>query len=116
MNKLPVLAAVAVLYVPLAVHATQPLVSDDPNVQGRGHWQLELGAQRTAWQPATGWQQEGDATLTYGLNDQTDVYLSPSYVHGGDSSSGWNDTEVGLKWRFVQYGPVSLALKPRLIL
>ena len=91
-----------------------PLVSDDPEVQGAGHWQLELGMiQQPAGSPRT-W----GTTLTYGLTDQTDLYVNAPYTNanGSDSGSGWGDTELGLKWRFIQYGPVSVALKPRLML
>ena len=112
MNRLPLLAALAVLSVPLAAGAEQPLVSDDAGVLGKGHGQLELGMTR---QPA-GAQRTWETTLTYGLTDQTDVYVDTLYTNGGDSGSGWGDTELGLKWRLAQYGPVSLMLKPGLML
>jgi hypothetical protein len=116
MNKLPVWAAVAVLFAPWVARATQPLTNDDTVVQGAAHWQLELGVQQAVRQGEASLQRAWGATLTYGLNDQTDVYVNAPYVQGSASGSGWGDTELGIKWRFAQYGPVSFALKPRLTL
>jgi opacity protein-like surface antigen len=120
MKKILPLAAATALVAPLAAHAAHPLVSDDTGTQGNANWQFELNTESTSKQDDTGRQQPWNATLTRGFGDRLDLYVSAPYTHlqtpTDDNGTGFGDIEIGTKWRFVERGPLSLALKPKLTL
>jgi hypothetical protein len=105
-----------------------PLISDDAGTQGAGGNQLELDYlfQR---QTAGALQVDGIAldeentsgnfllsTYTRGLTDNVDIFFGASRQLS--SVSGWNNTEIGLKWVFAgsQSEGWGFAVKPRVIL
>lgn len=108
------------LALPAAGSPAHPLVSDDTGTVGSGHWQYELNMEQTAPQPDTGHQLLWNTSLTYGAADTLDLYANLPYTHlqqpAGQRGSGTGDTEIGAKWRLVEDGAFSFALKPRLIL
>lgn len=108
--------------------AYYPLVSDDTGTQGQGGNQLEL-AYLFQRQTAGVIQIDGVAleeentranflltTYTRGLTDNLDIFFGASRQLS--SLSGWNNTEIGLKWVFAgdQSKGWSFAAKPRIIL
>ncbi|WP_408608158.1 transporter [Candidimonas nitroreducens] len=107
------------LALPAASSLAHPLVSDDTGTVGAGHWQYELNAEQTAAQPDTGRQQLWSTSLTYGATDTLDVYANLPYTRlqypAASRGSGPGDTEIGMKWRLLEDGAFSFALKPRLM-
>ncbi|KVV42179.1 hypothetical protein WT27_11320 [Burkholderia territorii] len=111
------LAAASALLAPLDVYATHPLVSDDTGTQGNANWQFEFNGEETSKQDENGRHQLWNATLTRGFGEHVDLYVNAPYTHlqtrTDDNGAGIGDVEIGMKWRFVEHGPLSLALKPK---
>ncbi|MEI8186995.1 MAG: transporter [Chlorobiaceae bacterium] len=96
------------------------MITDDTGTQGKGTCQLEVDYSGgvTAEYPG----QQIAATLTYGVIENVDVFVSLPYnwhtvVWEGSSLSAYDkigDTVLGLKWRFFESKPsgLSFALKP----
>lgn len=114
--------AVILLALSASVHADHPLISDDTETQGRGHWQLELNTDHTRVRKAAdrrAWEREIKGVLTYGLDDRLDVGVALPWLHlsAPDESHGHGigDTAVLAKWRFHENGQGwSLAVAPEL--
>jgi hypothetical protein len=109
------IAAIALL-TPLAAGALQPLVTDDTGTVGAQVWQIETGFEQIPRQGDAGRQRQWSTTLTRGWSESLDLYLGMPYTRFDDFGAGWNDVAPGLKWRFAQQGPLSLALKPEITL
>lgn len=109
-------------------HAFFPLISDDTGTQGKGGNQLEFDY---VFERQTNGALEIDgvalgednsvgnfllSTYTRGLTDNLDIFLGVSRQLS--STSGWNNTELGLKWVFAgdQSEGWRFAAKPRVIL
>jgi hypothetical protein len=92
--------------------AAHPFVTDDTATQGRGNFELQLGAQftRTSNDVSTLSAFQFAPQLSYGVDDTVDVQLRPNYNvdfnNGADPqrASGFGDIFVGLKWRFFEQG------------
>ena len=110
------LAAASALLAPLDAYAAHPLTSDDTGTQGNANWQVEFNGEETSKQDETGRHRLWNATLTRGFGEHVDVYVNAPYTHlqtrTDDNGTGIGDVEIGMKWRFVERGPLSLALKP----
>ncbi|MGB8434847.1 MAG: transporter [Burkholderiales bacterium] len=108
-----------------AAHAAHPLLTEDTGTQGKGNFQLELTGERgrestdagtlTAEQPA--------ALVSYGLVDTADLQIGTSYLRltlddglAQPRETGLSDVTVDLKWRFLEHGPLSLAVKPGVVI
>ena len=111
------LAAASALLAPLDAYAAHPLVSDDTGTQGNANWQFEFNGEETSKQDENGRHQLWNATLTRGFGEHVDLYVNAPYTHlqtrTDDNGAGIGDVEIGMKWRFVEHGPLSLALKPK---
>ncbi|WP_396332626.1 transporter [Burkholderia anthina] len=120
MKRMLPLAAASALLAPLGAYAAHPLVSDDTGTQGNANWQFELNAEETSKQDENGRHQYWNATLTRGFGERVDLYVNTPYTHlqtrTDDNGTGIGDVEIGMKWRFVERGPLSLALKPQVTL
>lgn len=99
--------------------AAHPLVTDDTGTQGQGKWQYELSqdAEKQALDPvAMARHSNLSTTLTYGLNNNSDIAISLSHEHSSDPASihsGIGDVLLQSKWRFYENAQGwSLALKP----
>lgn len=118
MKRILPLAAASVLLAPLDAYPAHPLVSDDTGTQGNANWQFEFNAEATSKQDENGHHQYWNATLTRGFGERVDLYVNAPYTHlqtrTDDNGTGIGDIEIGMKWRFVERGPLSLALKPQL--
>ena len=120
-RPLAVLAAL-VLAVP-AARAAHPLLTDDPGLQGAGHWQLEVNTDhaRTRDRGATFWARQVNTTLTRGMTDQVDIAfnlpLQRQTAPGEPTQSGVGDVGLQLKWRFYDTGQGwALGVRPTLTL
>ncbi|WP_323121119.1 transporter [Burkholderia alba] len=118
MKKILPFATACSLIAPFGAHAAHPLVSDDTGTQGDGNWQYELNMEQTSKEEGTGRQQLWNTTLTRGFGPSVDLYVNAPYTHvqtrSDEAGSGFGDIEIGAKWRFLERGPFSLALKPRI--
>lgn len=98
--------------------AAHPFVTDDPNTQGKGNIELQLGTQftRTGDDGATLSALQFSPQLSYGLVDTVDLQVRPNYnvafSTGVDPqrASGSGDVFVGFKWRFLDAGEWSSAI------
>ena len=107
-------------------YAANPLVTDDTGTQGLLKFQVETNAE-------FGWDwnaRSGNATrsnnqslnevFTVGALDPLDLALTLpfSWQHTSENGKntsdqdGLNDISLALKWRFLETGPTSLAIKP----
>jgi hypothetical protein len=81
-----------------------PLVTDDPETPGNGHWEINLAtiASHTSgrWEIAA-----PDADINYGWGEHVQLKLDVpwNFVHETDQrwKSGLGAANVGVKWRFV---------------
>lgn len=127
LKKTPLFAGMA-LFCTTQAFASMPLITDDTGTQGKGHYQIELGAASLRDRDnvdgialrQTG--EEASAILSCGLADRIDLVAAlPWSWHrieeeGAASSdkNGAGDLSLQLKWRFfeAENGRVSFALKP----
>ncbi|KVK98913.1 transporter [Burkholderia cepacia] len=118
MKRMLPLAAASALLAPFDALATHPLVSDDTGTQGNANGQFEFNAEETSKQEENGRHQLWNATLTRGFGERVDLYVNVPYTHlqtrSDEHGAGLGDVEVGMKWRFAEHGPLSVALKPKL--
>ena len=114
----PIVAALFVLLAGSA-HAAQPLVTDDTGTQGQGGKQVEVS--HVDAQARLGGDTTRTRTLplvfTIGVSDTLDLYVgaTPTDIAAGTTSvTGWGNTALGAKWRFLENeaSRTSLALKP----
>jgi hypothetical protein len=117
---------------PCAALAAHPLVTDDTATQGTGLVQLELTG-LAAWERARGAHggpkeveesTEGAVVATLGLHEAVDIALAlplaaTRMTVGGvrqGATAGLGDLGLELKWRVLEAGGFSLAVKPGLTL
>ena len=106
MRRLATLLALAAFQ----AHAAHPLITEDTGTVGAGRWQLELFGEAGEAAGAGGRQDRDDAVLSYGLAPDLDLQAGVPWHH--ERTSGAGDATLGLKWRFLERGDLSLALKP----
>ncbi len=108
-----------------AAHAAHPLLTEDTGTQGKGNFQLELtGARgREATDAGTLRAEQPAAVVAYGLAETADLQIGTSYLRlslddgiAQTRNAGFSDVTVDVKWRFLERGPLSLALKPGFII
>ncbi len=114
-----------VALLPVPALAAHPLVTDDAGTQGAGALQLELTAELLENRPAPGVVDVGGAaaaTLSLGASDAVDVVLglparwTRSRVDGAfvAEAAGTGDATLDAKWRVLEAGGFSVAVKPGL--
>ena len=94
--------------VPSLAVAGPPYATDDPEPVAYRHWELYLASQNLFW---SGGAWEGTAPMVevnYGVLPDVHLHLIAPMVYdhpiGGATRYGYGDTEIGVKWRFVQEG------------
>jgi hypothetical protein len=114
-----ILVLIVVLCWPLPVFAAHPLITDDAGTQGKGKFLFEFNGEygRTNKDDVIENGGQVAAALTYGINDQIDIYVNVPYSYirmkeTDETEDGFFDTSVSLKWRFYEKEGLSLALKP----
>lgn len=117
LNKVPTSLLLAALA--STARAAHPLITDDTGTQGRGGRQLELVGE--FGRDPDGRHGESAAVFSYGVAETLDAvvglpvqFVRPSAPEEARTLAGVADTALELKWRFIQRGGVSLALKPGL--
>jgi len=113
------MCAVMIAWAP--AKAAHPLITEDTDTQGRGHLQAELNTEQLTTTDRGNRQYSSltNAVLTYGMTDTLDVIVSVPYLKLGASAadgtsgtSGLSDIGIGIKWRFFEQGPWSVAFIP----
>jgi hypothetical protein len=99
------LLGLAVLLVPSKASAGPPYTTDDPEPVDHRHWELYLASQ--SFHDRDGWT--GTAPhleVNYGVVPDVQLHviapLAYSLPGSGSSAYGYGDTELGVKFRFVQ--------------
>jgi len=95
-----------------------PFITDDARTQGKGKFELQLGAQftRTTDNATTLSAFQFAPQLSYGLVDSVDLQIRPNYnvdfSTGADTqrASGFGDVFAGVKWRFLEKGNWTAAI------
>lgn len=129
-HLLTALLMVSCLSMPSLAFAAHPLSTDDSGTQGMMKFQVETSAD-------FGWDKETvlgittrtthqmlNVAVTAGILDSLDLVVSSPYTwqkaedNTGNrvENSGLNDSSLALKWRFLEFGPASLAIKPSITL
>lgn len=99
------------------VLANHPLLTDDTETLGRGHWQVELHGERTRDREngVRSFGTDAAVALAYGLGPTLDAQIELPYIHL-ESARGRGDIELELKWNFYRREALALMLKPRVAL
>lgn len=107
-KKVAFMAPVLLLTLMQPAIAGHPLSTDDAGTLGKGSNLLEMNSDRIRDRDGNA-QTVGDVTYTRGLIDTIDIFADqPMSV---SAPRGLNDTGIGLKWRYLEHGSTSLALK-----
>jgi cobalt/nickel transport protein len=89
---------------PMATHAARPLTTDDAWTVEQGEFQLETGFDALR-QDNHDREYSPSLTLTYGLLEKMDLGIGSGYVFShpkeGDRENGMADTEIKLKYRWM---------------
>ncbi len=106
---------------PGALLADHPLITEDTGVLGKGVRQIEIHGARTRDRQGDVTRRTTDvsAVLGYGLADTADLQLELPYIRevtDGEVVKGRGDASVALKWRFLDKEPLSMVLKPEILL
>lgn len=95
-------------------HAAHPLITEDTGTIGKGRWQLELFGEEGEARGTRVRLDQHDAVLSHGIGDALDLQLGVPWVRA--QASGMGDATLDIKWRFLARGPLSLGLKPGILL
>lgn len=117
MKKTLLLAALALAAQPAL--ADHPLISEDADLAGKGHWQIQLHGERARDRESgsTTRTTETELELTYGIREDADIKIALPYVRevtDGDVVEGRSDLSVAYKWRFYEADRFRLIAKPAL--
>ncbi len=96
------------LLVPAVAHAGPPYLTDDPEPVEYRHWELYLASQGFAG-PGGHWTGTAPhVEVNYGVLPDVQLHLIAPLVYdatpGAPVQYGYGDTELGVKWRFVEEG------------
>ena len=105
--------AIAAAMLPALAQGGPPMVTDDPETPGDGHWEINIGAIATRtpgrWEVAA-----PDADINYGWGDRIQLKLDIPWVTARDDGERWKsgggEAEVGVKWRFVDQEQAGFSL------
>jgi len=95
-----------------------PLVTDDPETPGDGHWEINLAAIGT--HTSGRWEVSApDADINYGWGEHTQLKLDIPYTFVHESGQGWKSglgaANAGIKWRFgdIEDSGFSMSMYPQ---
>ena len=102
--KIIALTTAAVVIPGLVAQAGPPLITDDPETPGKGHWEINLSStleqrrtERTVVFPLL--------DLNYGVGDRVQLKYEIPWVfskHEGEGdANGIGNSKLGIKWRFL---------------
>ncbi|HZD54112.1 MAG TPA: transporter [Woeseiaceae bacterium] len=95
------------------------MVTDDPDTPGPGHWEINLGYS-TERRPGTKNWLAPLLDINYGVGERLQLKYEVPYLRetadGSPDESGFGNSEVGLKWRFLDSGDngLSVSVYPQL--
>ena len=89
----------------LLAHAGPPFVTDDPEPVGLRHWEINTAA-TASWRGPQGSFGLPSVDINYGAGENVQLHAQPRFdlERGGGTNRGIDDTEVGIKYRFVDQG------------
>jgi hypothetical protein len=104
-RRLPWTVAITVFLAGPAASAGPPYTTDDPEPVAHRHWELYLASQH--FRDRDGWAGTAPhAEVNYGVVPDVQLHviapLAYSAPDGGTARYGYGDTELGVKFRFVQ--------------
>lgn len=97
-----------------SVFAAHPLLTEDTGTQGAGKFELELGFAQARDGGTTA--AEFGPQLSYGVLDNLDVILRPTWLHvrgtaTGGTTQGFGDTGLDFKWRYPAETPLTFGVR-----
>lgn len=110
--------------------ATHPLITDDTGTQGKGKFQVEMNGEMSRDKESPGGVEtkesgaEMAAAFSAGVLDSVDFVIGAPWLWSrvwengvvvGDAN-GIGDVSLEIKWRFLEYKGLSLAVKPGITL
>ncbi|MFS8063995.1 MAG: hypothetical protein ACMG5Z_05340 [Luteimonas sp.] len=113
------MATMLLALVPVAARCQggPPLITNDPDTPGDGHWEINLAA--TGARAAGTWQFAiPDIDVNYGLGERIQLSLHAPWMHLRDNGGGWSAglgaIELAARWRFLdqEQAGVSVAIQP----
>jgi hypothetical protein len=116
----------AIMFVPAAIWAAHPLITDDSGTQGKGKYQLKLNAQHDFDKETIAGVRVESSTkelaivLSYGATDGLDLVVGIPYLWNKvkeDGATMFSDKGIGdvtleAQWRFYDENGLSFAIKP----
>lgn len=117
MPKLRVLAACATAFVVAGnAIAAHPMLTEDPQTQGTGKFELELGQAFARGDPLQGGSgTEFAPQMTGGAAPTLDIILRTTWLTQAPAEApaarGWGDSMLDFKWRFHESAPVAFAVR-----
>lgn len=123
---LSAVVTVVCLSLTLPAFAAHPLATEDTGTNGKMKFQVETSAE-FAWDKQDNIKsdsQKFNLAVSAGLLDSLDLSLASPYTwqqvkDNGTTvldNNGFNDITLALKWRFLELGPASFAIKPAITL
>lgn len=88
-----------------ALHAqgSPPIATDDPGTPGDGRWEINVG-HGTEKRPGSRLTELPVSEFIYGIGDRLQVLYAVSYLRlkedGNPAASGFDNSTIGVKWRF----------------
>jgi hypothetical protein len=112
-RNLTVVGACFVVAIPAFAQGGPPLVTDDPDTPGDGHWEINLGG--IASRSRSRWDVDApDADINYGWGDNIQLKIDAPWTFADDSDghrqSGLGMVSAGVKWRFLDADEHGFAL------
>jgi hypothetical protein len=86
-----------------AAHAGPPFVTDDPAPVEHQHWEINTAA-TGAWRSGQASLGVPSVDINYGAAPNVQLHAQPRYSieRDGETQKGFDDTEVGIKYRFYE--------------
>jgi hypothetical protein len=89
-----------------------PLLTDDPETPGNGHWEINLAAQTRSQSPRTTFEAPY-IDLNYGYGDRIQLKFETAFLYTDYSDSGLGSSMFGVKWRYFDRDNWAASLYPQ---
>src|ERR1700690_2544854 len=115
-----ILVLFAVIVCPASAHAGPPILTDDTGTPGTGKWEANVGADVIKLHNETHYDIPV-LDLNYGIGEHIQLNCSASWIvldsRGEGAKSGLSNSEVAVKWRFLDEDKngIAMSVYPRLI-
>ena len=87
--------------------AGPPYLTNDPGTPGDGHWEINLASMQTIERAQASYELP-QIDINLGVGERIQLSYEIPYVvqtsSGGPRESGWSNTTIGVKWRFLDQG------------